>query len=181
MYSSPMKLIRSIETVGGVSIYPKLKGGSQLLASLLTSLFYAMTKEVKDGRRQKEHRPRGWKTVKEHSAKSPNVAVRPKRTRILPKNPSSPGTKCPKVLFCGTICKIQKVFNPVVIPFNRTTGGNLIFIFLKGGFLLLASLLTGLFYAMSKKVNCGRRYREHQPQDQGAKAAWDKMSQRIIC
>lgn len=61
------------------------------------------------------------------------------------KNPSSPGTKCPKVLFCGTICKIQKVFNPVVIPFNRTTGGNLIFIFLKGGFLLLASLLTGLY------------------------------------
>ena len=61
MYSSPMKLIRSIETVGGVSIYPKLKGGSPLLASLLTSLFYAMTKEVKDGRRQKEHWPGGRK------------------------------------------------------------------------------------------------------------------------
>ena len=37
--------------MGGVSIYTKPKGGFPFLASLLTGLFYAMTKEVKDGRR----------------------------------------------------------------------------------------------------------------------------------
>lgn len=37
--------------MGGVFIYIKRKGGFPLLTSLLTGLFYAMTKEVKDGRR----------------------------------------------------------------------------------------------------------------------------------
>lgn len=37
--------------MGGVSIQIKRKGGFPLLASLLTGLFYAMMKEVKDGRR----------------------------------------------------------------------------------------------------------------------------------
>ena len=41
--------------------YIKLKGGFPLLASPLTGLFYAMTKEVKDGRLQKEYRLRGRK------------------------------------------------------------------------------------------------------------------------
>ena len=42
---------------------------------------------------------------------------------------------------------------------------------LKGGFPQLARLLTGLFDAMLKEVNSGRRYKEHQPRDQETKAA----------
>lgn len=65
---------------------------------------------------------------------------------------------------------VQFFHRLIVTPPNWAAGGFSVYLKPKEGFPLLASLLTGLFYAMSKKVNSGRRYIEHQPRDQGVKA-----------